>query len=450
MTSFQSVKAIMAVGLEAFEMFTEFIDAEWMQMALSGPTEVKVRNRLMPKVMVIWLVIGMGLFRNACIAEVVAHLGLVLPSGRKPRKRCVAPSSISEARDRLGEKPVEWLFTETGRLWGEATAEENQWNGLSLFATDGTTLLVPDTTENRAEFGLPGSSRSQAGYPQVRAVVLMAVRSHILTAAALGPCRGKGSGEQSLARELWAQVPDHSLTIFDKGFLNYGQLYTLQNSGIERHWLVRSKAGLNWNIVRELGPGDVLLEVKPTAKARSEEPSLPRAFVCRAVCYQADNGKPQWLLTSLLDNEKFPAIEIARLYHERWEEELGYDELKTHMLEREEALRSRRPQKVKQEIWGILIAYNLVRMKMMDVAAKLDLPPTRLSFTHSLRLIRVFCAVHAWAAAPTKLPNRLEDLNDMLELLVLPERRTERHYPRHVKIKMSRFKRNPGRPQVNA
>jgi hypothetical protein len=447
MKPFQEITEILDAGPSAFEHFADYLDAEWLQLALKEwATGLKIRNRLLPATQVIWLIIGMALFRNTSITEVVAHLGVVGPAGRRPRKRSVAPSSISAARDRLGEEPMAWLFRETGQLWGQATAQENQWHNLCLFAVDGTTLRVPDTQENRDEFGLPGSSRGQAGYPQVRVVALMAVRSHVLTAATMGPYRGPGTGEQSLARDLWVDVPDHSLTLFDKGFLNYGKLHALSSSGVERHWLVRAKDNLKWTVVRQLGAGDLLVEVKPSAKARKEDPSLPRAFICRAVCYQTERRKPQWVLTSLLNAEKYPAKEIARLYHERWEEELGYDEVKTHMLEREEALRSKRPQKVRQEIWGILLAYNLVRMKMMDVASKLGLPPTRLSFTHALRLVRMFCEVHAWVAAPTKLPRRIEDLEEMFELLILPERRTSRRYPRHVKIKMSKFKRNPGQP----
>jgi len=140
------------------------------------------------------------------------------------------------------------------------------------------------------------------------------------------------------------------------------------------------------------------------------------------------------------------ADEIVALYHERWELELGYDEIKTHMLEREEALRSKKPEGVEQEIWGILLAYNLVRCKMLEVSRAFDMEPNRISFRHSLQLIRVFCLVEAWTAPPTKLPRRLEELADMVSsLLVLPERRPERRYERSVKIKMSNFKRNTGR-----
>jgi hypothetical protein len=156
------------------------------------------------------------------------------------------------------------------------------------------------------------------------------------------------------------------------------------------------------------------------------------------------------LLTSLLDPVAYPAQEMAALYHQRWEIELGYDEIKTHMLEREEALRSKKPVGVRQEIWGIALAYNLVRREMLEVAEMAGVPPTRVSFLHSLRMIRIFCLVEAWTTSPGNLPKRLVGLAEVMALLILPERRSERRYPRHVKIKMSKFKRNVGRPLVKA
>lgn len=148
-----------------------------------------------------------------------------------------------------------------------------------------------------------------------------------------------------------------------------------------------------------------------------------------------------------MDAEASPAKEIVGLYHERWELEVGYDEVKTHMLEREEALRSKTAEGTRQEVWGVLLAYNLIRRKILHVAKSFGLHPNRISFRHSLQLIRVFCLVEAWTSAPGNLPRRLDGLCEMLsELLVLPPRRIERRYKRHVKIKMSPYKRNPGRP----
>jgi hypothetical protein len=159
------------------------------------------------------------------------------------------------------------------------------------------------------------------------------------------------------------------------------------------------------------------------------------------VHYQRKGFQPQILLTSLLDPVAYPADEIAQLYHERWELELGFDEIKTHTLEREETLRSRAPERVRQEVWGLAIAYNLVRLHMQRVAEQQHVAPTRISFRHTLMLVRGFWQLTAWIAAPGKLPRRLEDLHQETALLILPPRR-ERRYPRAVKIKMSSYPRN--------
>jgi len=248
----------------------------------------------------------------------------------------------------------------------------------------------------------------------------------------------------TLAEPLWKKIPDQSLTIMDRGFVAWGPLYRLHAEGKERHWLVRAKSNLTWRKLKTLGPGDVLVEIRPSSRVRRKYPEMPEVFQARVVSYQIKGYRPQKLITSMLDPVKYPASEIGELYHERWELELGYDEIKTHMLEREEALRSRKPEGVLQEVAGIAIAYNLVRVEMHRVAQELSLEPSRLSFRHALMLIRNFCLV-AWSVSPGAVPRRLASLDADLRLLVLPERRSERNYPRHVKIKMSNYARNPGK-----
>jgi hypothetical protein len=151
------------------------------------------------------------------------------------------------------------------------------------------------------------------------------------------------------------------------------------------------------------------------------------------------------LLTSLLDATAYPAAELAALYHERWELELTFDELKTHTLDRVEALRSKAPERVEQEVWGLLLAYNLVRVVMYQAARRAGAPPLRLSFRHALLTLRGFWHT-AWLTPPGALPRRIEALLDELALFVLPERRPRR-YPRAVKIKMSNYPRKRPRRQ---
>ncbi len=450
-----SLTAILEADMPAaFEMFARRLDAHWVDEALEETGTASVRRRRIPAPLVVWLVIGMAMFRDRSIQEVVSHLDLALPSEKAKGasvSKSVAPSAIPQARYRMGASPLKVIFERTAEAWAEKAAGDDRWRGLGLYGADGVTFRIPDTDENREAFGLPGSSRGQAGYPQVRLVALMALRSHLISAAAFGPCSGKKTGEISLAQQLWCQLPEDSLVVLDRGFLSYGLLYHLNHDedGIvneRKHWLTRSKKNLRWKTLRVFSEGDELVELKLSSQARRRDPTLPKTMVVRAIRYQVKGFQPQTLLTSLIDPEQYPPKEVAALYHERWEIELGYDEVKTHMLERQEALRSRKAEGVRQEVYGILLAYNLVRAEMLDVAEAAGVHPLRISFRHSLMLIRVFCTVDAWTCAPGNLPRRIADHRAVLAaLLVLPERRPERRYKRHVKIKMSSYKRNPGR-----
>lgn len=454
MSSFhENVHALLHADMPtSFEQFGGVLDAECINLALEETGTASIRQRKLPAASVVWLVIGMALFRDRSIHEVVAHLGLVFSTKKTANvMRSIAPSALPQARERLGSQPIELIFVSTAEHWAQPAAREGAWRGLSLYGVDGSTFRVADTEENREAFGLPGSSRGQTGYPQVRAVTLMALRSHLIAAAAMGPCKGKQTGELSLARALWDNVPKNSLTIMDKLYLSWSDLCTIAGCAqtdlqMQRNWLVRAKSNTQWTTIKRFAPGDELVEIKPSSAARKKCPNLPDVVVARAIQYQIKGYEPQWLLTSLTDPQTYPAHEIAELYHERWELELSYDEIKTHMLEREEALRSKTAEGTRQELWGILLAYNLVRYKILEVAKQHNLEPNRISFRHSVHLIRIFCLVHAWSCAPTKLPTRLSELTQMLNLLILPERRPERRYKRHIKIKMSRYKRNPGKP----
>jgi hypothetical protein len=424
---------------ESFEVFGRAIDPHWVEDALEATGSATVRRRKLPAEQVVWIVIGMGLFRDRSIQEVVHHLDLVLPARSGATRRGVATSSaVVQARDRLGAAPLETLFEQTAAHWAGASADAYRWRGLSVYGVDGSALRIPDTPENELAFDRPGSSRGEAAYPQLRLVVLMVLRSHLLAGVSLGPW---SAGETTLAEPLWARLPDRSLTILDRGFLSYALLHRLATSGVERHWLIRAKSNLTWKSVRRLGPKDQIVAIPVSRQTRRAHPELPETLEVRAVRYQRKGFRPQTLLTSLLDPVAYPAAEITELYHERWELELGFDEIKTHTLEREEALRSRAPERILQEVWGLAIAYNLLRLHMQHVAQRAAVAPTRISFRHALLVLRSFWQLTAWLTAPGNLPRRLDALHQEFALWILPPRRP-RSYPRAVKIKMSGYPRS--------
>jgi len=176
-------------------------------------------------------------------------------------------------------------------------------------------------------------------------------------------------------------------------------------------------------------------------EARRKNPDLPKTYVARAIRFQRKGYRPTTLLTSLVDAKKYPADQLRVLYHERWEIELCFGEIKTDMLERLETIRSKSPSAVQQEMWGLLTAYNLVRLEMERIAKELDVAPTRISFVAALRY---FVEQWLWAAStatPGAIPQRLSTMRDRLRLFLLPERRSDRLFPRAVKIKMSNYPR---------
>ena len=226
-----------------------------------------------------------------------------------------------------------------------------------------------------------------------------------------------------------------------RNYLQANVLVPLMISGGERHWMTRAKSTTKFRRIRRLGPGDELVEFEVSRVARQKDPSLPTHFDARAIRYHRKGYRPQLLLTSLVDSERYPAAELRTLYHERWEIELGFGEIKTDMLERLETLRSKSPVAVTQELWGVLIAYNLVRLEMKRIANEFGVVPTRISFVAALRY---FVEQWCWAsetATPGAIPQRLSTMRDRLRRFLLPPRRPERVFPRAVKIKMSNYLR---------
>jgi hypothetical protein len=422
------------------QRFRQHVDPAWVEEALVATGTATVRRRRLPAEQVLWLVIGMALMRNESIERVAASLDLVLPVADGSS---VAKSGLAQARQRLGEDPVAYLFAVTAAVWALKSAERHRWRGLSLYGVDGSTLRVPDSPENWKAFGGQHGNglRNGSAYPTVRIVALMALRSHLLSALVFGDY---ATGETTLWRSLWAELPDNSLTIADRNFLVADDLTQLARSGQNRHWLTRAKSTTRLKRIERLGPKDEIVEIELSDQTRRKYPELPAIWRVRAITYRRKGFPSSTLLTSLLDPKKYPAEELVALYHERWEIELGYDEIKTHMLAREETIRSRTPAGVRQELWGIALAYNLVRVEMERAADEAGVEPTRISFVNALSMIRRALLLSTTPPlAPGRIPGRLLDIRRDLKMLLLPERRTKRSYPRAVKIKMSAYVRKP-------
>jgi len=427
-----------------YTTFRKHLDPLWIEEALAATGTATLRKRRLPAEQVVWLIIGMALVRDRSIHDVVRQLDLAMPAA--DGMRTVASSAVAQARARLGEEPLEWLFERTSQEWAHRSADRDRWRGLALYGIDGTTLRIPDSDENRHHFGSQkGRWDGISGYPLVRMVAVMALRSHLIAGACFG---AYGMGESRFAKPLWEVVPENSLVLMDSDYLDASVFYDLSSK--KRQWITRARSNSSWREIKKLGKDDLLVEMEQSPESHKKHPDQPRRFDVRVIRYQRKGYPPRTLLTSLLDPNAFPADEIRRLYHERWEIELGFGELKTDMLQRLEAIRSRSPEMVRQEIWGLLLAYNLVRLEMERVADETGVSPLRISFVAALRLVVDEWSWSTTTSSPGAIPRHLTDMRDKIRLFVLPPRRSERAYPRAVKIKMSNFDRKRPRAQSSS
>ncbi len=231
-------------------------------------------------------------------------------------------------------------------------------------------------------------------------------------------------------------------------FFSARLLLQLHDSAKNKHWLMRAKERMQYEQREQLGENDFLVEVPVSPEARQKDPSLAKSYRARVISYQREGCKPQKLVTSLLDPKRYPASALVEAYHERWELELGYDEIKTDLPGRRESIRSKTPDGVEQEIWGLLLAYNLVRVAMERAAKLAKVSPLRISFVTALRFIR-----EEWffdplpGASPGAIPRHLKRLTEQLGRFILPERRS-RSNPREVKIKMSSYPKKRRKAQA--
>ena len=418
--------------LGSHDLFIEHLPTDWIQSALSLSTNATIRRRRLPGDMVLWLVMGMALFRHESISEVARRLNIC--AAGLATDELLARSALTQARQRLGEEPIKWLFKQSAEVWGNERYPQDNWHSLQLFAIDGALFRTPDTPELREHFGSGNTSTErQTPFPMLRLVALMNLRSHVIANAAISPYR---KGEIPLADTFIDGLPDNSITLLDKGFFSAELLLNISQKGQQRHWLIPERKGLVSEVIEEYGEGDRLLKMKVSPQARKRTPSLPEYWTVRAVSYEVA-GKEKTVLTSL-PAEQYCAEQIAALYHERWEIELGFRDIKSSMHNNAITLRSKKVELVYQELWGLLLAYNLVRREASRAAVEYDRNPSEISFKFAFAFIATQLIVMAGAVSLAHTPRRLGELRGSIANLFI-EKRPRPSRPRAVKISKTRY-----------
>jgi hypothetical protein len=310
-------------------------------------------------------------------------------------------------------------------------------------ALDGFVVDVPDTADNARIFGRPQGGRSPGAFPQVRVLALCEVGTHVLWRCLVKPIR---RAEIVMAKTLLRLLAPDMLLLWDRGFLSYDNVRDVLAGRAQL--LARIKKNLVFAKLKTLADGSYLAKLYPSPKQRRQDRD---GIEVRIIEYTINDpgrtgcGTVHRLLTTLHDARRHPAKRLIELYHERWEEELAIDELKTHQQQRL-VLRSQTPAGVVQEIYGLLLAHFVVRTLVFEAAAARQLPPRRLSFTGALKVLR--CRLPECPRSAAGLRRWYDDLLQEIAEEVLPERRP-RINPRVIKRKMSKWPKKRPHHQRN-
>jgi hypothetical protein len=371
---------------------------ELVDQVLAATGRVEQRRRLLPARVMVYYALALALFAGVGYEEVmrclVHGLGWARPQRGRSRRTWPAwhvpgASAIAEARARLGSEPLRVLFARAVVPLATPATPGAWYRTWRVCAIDGTCLEVADTPANDQVFGRPGSGRGDrhAAFPQVRLVGLVECGTHaILDAEVAGISAG---GELRLVPLLARSLQSGMLVVCDRGILGADLWRTLTATGAELLWRAKTNAVLP--VDQTLADGSYLSRIHPARdRHRHADPT-----VVRVVEYRLDDGGRAQatdtvyrLVTSILDPAAAPAVELAGLYAQRWEIETALGELKTHQRGPGAILRSRTPDGVLQEVWAYLLIHYALRRLMHQAALDQALDPDRVSFTHTIRIIR--------------------------------------------------------------
>jgi hypothetical protein len=367
-------------------VIAKFFPKEKVHAVLERTGRASVRERDLPAHVVVYYVIALALYMRSSYREVLRCLleGVQWLLDPSVSLKVAGKSGISQARTRLGAEPVQALYEATVAPIAEAGTKGAWYRQWRLVSLDGSTLDVADTQENETAFGRPGASRGSAAFPKIRFVSLLENGTHVLWAARMDKY---ATDELTLAEAVLPALQKGMLCLADRLFSNPKLWQKATATGADLLWRARQNAHLE--IDQRLPDGSYLSRIYPSTSDRRNE---RKAIVVRVIDYRLDkvpDAEPIYrLITTILDHKLAPAKELAALYHERWEIESALDELKTHLRGAQIVLRSKRPELVKQEFYGLLMAHFAIRGLMHEAALKADEDPDRLSFLHAVRVVQ--------------------------------------------------------------
>lgn len=429
-------------GLSASFALTRLESLE-RAVPLSAVTEIlsahdrhEERTRKLRMEQIVYLVIAMNLFSGEGISSVLERLQHTWHWFFAPdTDKTAGDAAIFYRRAQLGVEPMADLFHTVCRPLATPQTQGAFLWGLRKMALDSKCFNLADAPPLAEHFGRPGSGRGQGAFPQARLVTLEEIGTRAMVNASIWPVH---TDERMAAELLLASVNAEMLLFTDSGFYSFAMITAILARGAQV--IARMPAGVKPQFVRRLRDGSLLVRIAPAGHHPHKE---GEGLLVRLVTYtfkdpsNPGNGKTYRLATTLLNEDRFPANQIAQAYHERWDIEEGYDEIETHLLHGSAPLRSQTVMGVTQELYGLLIAHYAVRAAIHEAAVKADIDPDQISFTKTVTLVQEAIRDFQLAAPCLHEPmwNRL--LTEIAKNRV--QKRAPRFYPRVVKRKMSNF-----------
>jgi hypothetical protein len=357
-----------------------------VRSVLAATGKASLRQRDLPAHVVVYYVIALALYMQASYREVLRCLlegiqWLVDPS---VALKVAGKSGISQARTRLGWKPLSDLYDAVVTPIAVRATKGAWYRDWRLVSLDGSTLDVADEQANDLAFGRPGSSRGGSAYPQIRFVALVENGTHVLFGSRMA---GYGTGEITLAKAVVVGLHKGMLCLADRQFFGFALWQEALGTGADLVW--RIKRNMRLSCDRRLPDGSYESRIYASERDWRHKTN---GVIVRVVDYRLEgvaDAEPIYrLVTSILEPDKAPARELAALYHERWEIETALDELKTHLRGAKIVLRSKTPDLVRQEFYGLMMAHFAIRSLIHEAALKADEDPDQLSFLHAVRVVR--------------------------------------------------------------
>jgi putative transposase len=328
---------------------------------------------------------------RSCVMAVSRVIVLLVALGREPCSKNTG--AYCRARARLPEAVIERLAVEIGEGCESAVPRRWLWHGRHVLLGDGTTLSMPDTPENQAEYPQHTAQAEGLGFPITRIVVLLSLATGMLCGMEMGPYSGKATGEPALFRELLEGVDGRTILLTDRYYCSYFLMALILLGRRDFVTRLHQRRKTDFRKAERLGKGDWLVEwTRPERPDWMDQetyeqiaPSIKLRLIQVQVHEPGFRVKSFFVVTTLIDQRTYPADEIAALYRKRWLAELDIRAIKITMGM--DVLRAKTPEMVRREVWTCLLAYNRIRKSILQSAYEAGVSPRQLSFATAMQTI---------------------------------------------------------------